>query len=108
MLIGVPKEIKNHEYRTGLTPASVRELTARGHTVVVQADLGGAIGLTDEQYAAAGARIAADAREIFGHGRTDRQGEGAPAGRTRDARGPARCCSPTCTWRRIPGRPRTW
>jgi alanine dehydrogenase len=65
MLIGVPKEIKNHEYRTGLTPASVRELAARGHSVVVQADLGGAIGLGDEQYAAAGATIAADASEIF-------------------------------------------
>jgi alanine dehydrogenase len=66
MLVGVPKEIKNHEYRTGLTPASVRELTARGHSVVVQADLGAAIGLTDEQYAAAGARIATDARAIYG------------------------------------------
>ena len=65
MLVGVPKEIKNHEYRASLTPASVRELTARGHSVVVQADLGRAIGLADEQYAAAGARIAADAREIY-------------------------------------------
>jgi alanine dehydrogenase len=66
MLIGVPKEIKNNEYRAALTPASVRELTARGHSVLVQADLGSAIGLTDEQYAAAGARVVADAAEIFG------------------------------------------
>ena len=62
MLIGVPKEIKNNEYRAALTPASVRELTARGHTVLVQADLGSAIGLVDEQYVAAGARVVADAR----------------------------------------------
>ena len=66
MRIGVPKEIKNNEYRAALTPASVRELTARGHTVLVQADLGSAIGLVDEQYAAAGARVVADAAEIFG------------------------------------------
>ena len=65
MLVGVPKEIKNNEYRTGLTPASVRELSVHGHSVLVQADLGRAIGLRDEQYVAAGARIAHSAREIF-------------------------------------------
>ena len=65
MLIGVPKEIKNHEYRVGLTPASVRELTAHGHQVLVQAGAGAAIGLTDEQYQAAGAQLAAAASEIF-------------------------------------------
>jgi len=54
MKIGVPKEIKNHEYRVGLTPASVRELTARGHGVLVQNGAGTAIGLADEQYVAAG------------------------------------------------------
>ena len=47
MKIGVPKEIKNHEYRVGLTPASVRELTERGHMVLVQNGAGAAIGLTD-------------------------------------------------------------
>jgi alanine dehydrogenase len=66
MLVGVPKEIKNHEYRIGLTPASVRELTVHGHSVMVEAGLGRGIGLADEQYAASGARIVADAREIFG------------------------------------------
>jgi alanine dehydrogenase len=65
MLIGVPKEIKNHEYRVGLTPASVRELTVWGHQVVVQTEAGAAIGLSDEQYAAAGAKIAASANEVF-------------------------------------------
>ena len=52
MLVGVPKEIKNHEYRIGLTPASVRELTVHGHSVMAEAGLGRAIGLADEQYAA--------------------------------------------------------
>jgi alanine dehydrogenase len=55
MQIGVPREIKNHEYRVGLTPASVRELSARGHTVMVQGGAGAAIGLSDEDYRAAGA-----------------------------------------------------
>jgi alanine dehydrogenase len=68
MRIAVPREIKNHEYRVGLTPASVRELTARGHEVWVQAGAGAAIGLSDEQYLAAGARLAADAAEAFRQG----------------------------------------
>jgi len=65
MLIGCPKEIKNHEYRVGLTPASVRELSSRGHQVLVQTAAGAAIGLSDEQYVAAGAQIVADAASIF-------------------------------------------
>ncbi len=65
MLIGVPKEIKNHEYRIGLTPAGARELMAHGHQVMVQKDGGKAIGLTDEQYAKAGAEIVGGAEEIF-------------------------------------------
>jgi len=65
MRVGLPKEIKNHEYRVGLTPASVRELTARGHQVLVQGGAGAAIGLTDEQYQAAGAQLVATASEVF-------------------------------------------
>jgi alanine dehydrogenase len=65
MRIGVPKEIKIHEYRVGLTPAGARELVRWGHQVTVQADAGKAIGFGDEQYAAAGAQIAATASEIF-------------------------------------------
>ena len=68
MRIAVPKEIKNHEYRVGLTPASVRELTARGHEVWVQVGAGAAIGLSDQAYQAAGARLAADAAEVFKQG----------------------------------------
>jgi alanine dehydrogenase len=65
MLIGVPKEIKNHEYRIGLTPAGARELIANGHQVMVQQDGGKSIGLTDEMYRKAGAEIVATAKEIF-------------------------------------------
>ena len=65
MLVGVPKEIKVHEYRVGLTPSSVRELVAHGHKVVVQASAGAAIGLTDDMYRAAGADIAATAADVF-------------------------------------------
>lgn len=65
MLIGLPKEIKNHEYRVGLTPASVRELTGRGHRVLVQAGAGAGIGLADAQYVAAGASMVSDAADVF-------------------------------------------
>jgi len=65
MLIGVPKEIKNNEFRVGLTPPSVHELVARGHKVIVQTGAGAGIGLTDEQYTAAGATIVPSAQEIF-------------------------------------------
>ena len=65
MLIGVPKEIKNNEYRIGLTPAGVNELVAAGHEVLIESDGGAAIGFDDDQYTAAGAQIAADAAEVF-------------------------------------------
>lgn len=65
MLIGVPKEVKVHEYRVGLTPAGARELIAHGHKVLVQTHAGTAIGLTDEMYRAVGASIATDAAEVF-------------------------------------------
>jgi alanine dehydrogenase len=65
MRIGVPKEIKVHEYRVGLTPASARELVDHGHEVVVEAGAGEAIGLGDRAYAAVGASLAASAEEVF-------------------------------------------
>lgn len=65
MLIGVPKEIKNHEYRVGLTPESVSELTAAGHKVLVETNAGTGIGSSDADYRAAGAQIAASAAEVF-------------------------------------------
>ena len=65
MLIGVPKEIKDQEYRVGLVPASVRELVHHGHKVMVQSQAGHAIGLDDVDFAAAGAEIVADAKQVF-------------------------------------------
>jgi alanine dehydrogenase len=65
MRVGVPKEIKNHEYRVGLTPPSVAELTAAGHEVIVQTQAGMGIDFSDEDYVEAGARIVPDARTVF-------------------------------------------
>jgi alanine dehydrogenase len=65
MRVGVPKEIKNHEYRVGLVPAGVRELVSAGHQVLVQSSAGAGIGVDDAAYAAAGAKIVATAKEVF-------------------------------------------
>jgi alanine dehydrogenase len=65
MRVGVPKEIKNHEYRVGLTPASVAELTAQGHDVVIEALAGNGIDFSDRDYMDAGARILPNASEVF-------------------------------------------
>jgi alanine dehydrogenase len=65
MLIGVPKEIKNHEYRVGFTPTSVREAVRHGHEVWVEANAGQGIGSDDKDYVAAGAKIIGNAAEIF-------------------------------------------
>jgi alanine dehydrogenase len=65
MLIGVPKEIKTHEYRVGLVPGSVRELVHHGHKVMVETGAGAGIGFADDAYRAAGAEIAPDAKSVF-------------------------------------------
>ncbi|QHJ10596.1 Alanine dehydrogenase [Paraglaciecola mesophila] len=65
MLIGVPKEIKNHEYRVGLTPAAVKEFVVHGHQVLVEDNAGTAIGFTNDEFIAAGAEIAPDAATVF-------------------------------------------
>jgi alanine dehydrogenase len=65
MRIGVPKEIKNREYRVGLTPPSVTELVAAGHEVIIETQAGCGIDFSDDDYRDAGARIAASAAEIF-------------------------------------------
>ncbi|WP_372881538.1 alanine dehydrogenase [Psychromonas sp.] len=65
MLIGVPKEIKNHEYRVGMVPASVRELVQNGHDIIVETNAGMGIGFSDQDYITAGARIENDAATIF-------------------------------------------
>lgn len=65
MLIGVPKEIKNNEFRVGLTPTSVREVVAHGHQVVVETNCGVGIGRSDDDYRAQGAEVVDTAEEIF-------------------------------------------
>ena len=65
MLIGVPKEIKNHEYRVGLVPSSVRELIHHGHKVVVETKAGAGVGCDDKDYKEVGATIAPNAEQIF-------------------------------------------
>ena len=66
MLIGIPKEIKDHEYRVGATPSGVHELVLAGHQVLVQKGAGASIDFTDEQYVAAGAKIVAPAKDVYG------------------------------------------
>ena len=65
MRIGVPREIKVLENRVGLTPESVREVVAHGHDVVVEHDAGQGIGMTDDDYRRAGARVVGTARDVF-------------------------------------------
>jgi alanine dehydrogenase len=65
MRVGVPKEIKIHEYRVGLTPGSVREYVAAGHSVVIETGAGAGIGASDEAYSRAGATIADTASDVF-------------------------------------------
>ena len=65
MRIGIPKEIKNHEYRVGVTPDGAREFVVAGHTVHVQAGAGAAVGYSDDNYRAAGAHVVADAQDSY-------------------------------------------
>ena len=65
MIIGVPKEVKNQEYRVGMTPGSVRECIAHGHKVVVQSTAGIGIGCSDDAYQAVGASISTSAEDLF-------------------------------------------
>src|SRR6516162_8668924 len=65
MRIGVPKEIKVHEYRVGLVPAGVRELTGAGHDVLIESGAGNGIGVDDEQFRGVGASIATRAADVF-------------------------------------------
>ena len=66
MKVGVPKEVKNHEYRVAITPVGVHELVADGHEVVVQKDAGVGSSIPDEEYVAAGATILDQADDVWG------------------------------------------
>src|SRR6476619_6771660 len=65
MLVGVPKEVKNHEYRVAITPAGVHEFVSRGHDVVVQANAGVGSSITDDEFIAAGAKILPTADDVW-------------------------------------------
>src|SRR5258708_28223503 len=65
MRIGVPKEVKVHEYRVGLTPGATGEYVRAGHSVVVETNAGAGIGAADELYRKAGATVAGTAAEVF-------------------------------------------
>ena len=65
MLVGVPKEIKNKEFRVGMTPTSVREVVEAGHKVMVETGCGVGIGMDDTSYRKAGAKVIKTAAEIF-------------------------------------------
>ena len=101
--VGVPKEVKDHEYRVAITPIGVHELVAHGHEVVIQTEAGVGSGIPDDDFVAAGATIVATRRGGVGHRRRRRHGaQGQGAGRPRSTTGCARawCSSPTCTWPR--------
>jgi len=66
MLIGVPREIKNHEYRVGMTPESALDAMLHGHQVLVETNAGLGIGATDEDYRAVGAEISDSAEDVYG------------------------------------------
>ncbi|MFD0776875.1 alanine dehydrogenase, partial [Streptomonospora algeriensis] len=68
MRVGVPSEVKNHEYRVAITPAGVHELTARGHSVAVQSGAGRGSSISDEEFTAAGARILDSADDVWAEG----------------------------------------
>ncbi len=65
MKVGVPKEVKNHEYRVAITPAGVHELSAHGHEVYVQADAGRGSSITDDEFSASGAKILPAADDVW-------------------------------------------
>ena len=76
MIVGVPKEIKNEEYRVAVTPIGVREFVRAGHGVLVEKGAGVGSGFADGAYVKAGAKMA-PAAEVFAKRRDDRQGQGA-------------------------------
>ena len=103
MRIGVPREIKVHEYRVGLVPAGVRELTAAGHEVLVETGAGEGIGLADAEYRAAGAAIAPNAAEVFAKADMVVKVKEPQPAECQMLR-PGSFCSPICILRRIPSR----
>ena len=101
MQIGCPKEIKPQEFRVGLMPSAVFELTERGHQVVMETNAGTGAGFSDEDYTAAGAEIVATAKEVFD--RADmivkvKEPQSSERAMLREGQ----LCSHICTWRQTP------
>ena len=65
MILGVPKEIKTHEYRVGMVPAAVKEVVSHGHSVYIETQAGSGIGFSDQDYIDAGAQILPTAANVF-------------------------------------------
>jgi alanine dehydrogenase len=103
MKIGVPKEIKIHEYRVGLVPAGVRELVDAGHEVLVEAGAGGGIGFDNSHYLSAGARIAATPEDVFASSELIIKVKEPQLAECRNS-ARARFCSRICTWLQIVSR----
>ena len=106
MRVGVPKEIKVHEYRVGLTPASVAELVAAGHEVIVETKAGLGIDFSDQDYVEAGATHRRRRRRGLRRVRHDREGEGAAGAARSPCSSRATCSSPISTSPPTPSRPR--
>lgn len=105
MKVGVPREIKTHEYRVGLTPGAVREYVAAGHSVLVETNAGAGIGATDDNYRKAGATIVASGRELFATSEMiiKVKEPSRPSGPSCEK---ARSFSLICIWRQIRSRPK--
>ena len=97
MRIGVPKEVKNHEYRVAITPIGVHELVANGHDVVIEKDAGVGSQIDDAEYVAAGATIIDTADDVWGQAEMVLKVKEPVAEEYHRLRGTS-SCSPTCTW----------
>ena len=104
MKVGVPTEIKSDEYRVAITPAGVREMVEHGHEVLIQTGAGEGSAISDERFAAQGARIVADAAAVFAAAEMILHVKELQAEEIAMLR-PTSCSSPTCTWRPTPTRP---
>ena len=108
MQVGVPREVKNREYRVALTPAGVTELVRAGHEVLVERGAGEGSSIPDADFAAAGARIVAAADDVWADADLLLKVKEPVARGVRPAARRARPCSPTCTWPRPRSAPTRW
>ena len=97
MIVGVPSEIKDDEYRVGMLPVGAEELTAAGHTVLIESGAGPGSGISDDDYGRPARRSSPEAGRDLVAGRPGRQGQGAAADRVAADCGRARSSSPTST-----------